>query len=247
MKMMQKRPEKRYATMREVADALEAWLVNHGYKFEPGSGEAAAKAAVLTAGGPIARRGGGGSFGGSLGSFSSGSQRITGSGTGSVRPKVIPNRHEDTVYDKTRVDTKKGDSSVKPGSSTKKPGAKPLPVAKPLDGLPGDKKSASGANPIVTGSSVTKSGPQAVIRAPGKATSGAMPAVKAEASPRSSGPQPVVVSTPAAGVPKVPSVASSGGFSTKRQPQIAPWMLVAGGIGLAIVLAAIVIAMVMFM
>ena len=69
------------AGVKLVFDALEAWLVNHGYKFEPGSGEAAAKAAVLTAGGPAPRRGGGGSFGGSHGSFSSGTQRITGSGT----------------------------------------------------------------------------------------------------------------------------------------------------------------------
>jgi len=46
MKMMQKRAEKRYANMREAADALEAWLLNHGYKFEPGSGESAAKAAL---------------------------------------------------------------------------------------------------------------------------------------------------------------------------------------------------------
>ena len=42
--MMQKRPEKRYANMREIAVVLESWLANHGYQFEPGSGEAAAKA-----------------------------------------------------------------------------------------------------------------------------------------------------------------------------------------------------------
>src|SRR5262245_11582087 len=150
VKMMQKRPEKRFANMREVADALQAWRVNHGYKFGPGSGEAAAKAALLTAGGPVARRGsGGGSFGGSHGSFASGTQRITGSGTGNIRPKPLPNRHEDTVYDKARVDTKKGDSVLRDSSSVvssnvvKKPGSKPLPVAKPLDSSSGDKKSTS--------------------------------------------------------------------------------------------------------
>src|SRR5258708_5192779 len=62
-------------------------LFRSGYKFEPGSGESAAKAALLTAGGPITRRGGGGSFGGSRGSFSGSGQRLTGSGTGSIRPK----------------------------------------------------------------------------------------------------------------------------------------------------------------
>jgi len=253
VKMMQKRPEKRYATMREVADALEGWLANHGYRFEPGSGEAAAKAAVLTAGGPPVRRGAGGSFGGSHGSFASGTQRITGSGTGGTRPKAIPNRHEDTVYDKMRVDTKKGDSSVKPGNSTKKPGSKPLPVAKPLDSLPGDKKSTSGANPIVTGSSVvSKSGPQPVIKTPNKATSGPMPAVKSDGGTRASGPQPVVNSTPTnsmntVALSKTPTVATSGLSKAKRQSQIPSWMLVAGGIGLAAILAAIVIAMVTFM
>jgi eukaryotic-like serine/threonine-protein kinase len=239
VKMMQKRAEKRYASMREVADALEGWLVNHGYKFEPGSGEAAAKAALLTAGGPVARRGGGGSFGGSHGSFASGTQRITGSGTGAARSKPGANRHDDTVYDKMRVDTKKGDSSyLKPTTGAKKPVAgKPLPVAKPLDGLPGDKKSASGAMPIITGSSVAKSGPQAIVKAPGKATSGAMPAIKPSPNVRSSGPQPVLPSAPTPPAAAVPSVVPSGTFPARRKPATSTWTLVAGGIGAVIVLA----------
>ena len=248
MKMMQKRPEKRYANMGEVADALEAWLVNHGYRFEPGSGEAAAKAAVLTAGGPIARRGGGGgSFGGSRGSFASGTQRITGSGTGGVRPKVVPNRHDDTVYDKARVDTKKGDSGLgkSSGSSSKKPGGKPLPVAKSLDGLPGDKKSASGANPVVTSGSVTKSGPQPTVNVAGKSTSGAMPTVKTESGVRTSGPQPAVTA-PTINVSKEPTVTSTRAVS-KKPSAMPQWMLVGGGIALAVVLAAILIALVMSM
>ena len=47
----------------------------------------------------------------SHGSFSGSGQRITGSGTGSIRPKA-PVRNDDTVYDKTRVDTRKGDSGL---------------------------------------------------------------------------------------------------------------------------------------
>jgi len=238
VKMMQKRAEKRYASMREVADALEGWLVNHGYKFEPGSGEAAAKSAVLTAGGPAARRGGGGSFGGSHGSFASGTQRITGSGTGAVRSKPGVSRHDDTVYDKMRVDTKKGDSSyLKPTTGTKKPVAgKPLPVAKPLDGPSGD-KSRSGGMPIVTGSSVAKSGPQPIVKVPGKSTSGSMPAIKPSPGVRSSGPQPIL---PSALVPPAdagPSVVPSSAFPARRKPATSTWMLVAGGIGAAIVLA----------
>ncbi len=64
VKMMQKRPEKRYANMHDVAEALEAWLVNHGYKFEPGGSEAALKAAALTAGVGVGGRGGPSSAGG---------------------------------------------------------------------------------------------------------------------------------------------------------------------------------------
>jgi serine/threonine-protein kinase len=247
VRMMQKRPEKRYANMREVADALEAWLVNHGYRYEPGSGEAAAKAAVLTAGGPAARRGaGGGSFGGSRGSFSGGSQRIVGSGTGGIRPKVVPNRNDDTVYDKARIDTRKGDSElIKSGGSSRKSGVKPLPVAKSLDG-PGDRKSTSGPNPIVTGSSVTKSGPQSVLNLGGKSTSGAMPAVKPDSVVRRSGPQSAVTSPPAVIAPKDP-VATTRGGPSKRQHATPQWMLVGGGIALAVVLAAIIMGLVMSM
>ena len=89
VRVMQKRPEKRYANMREIAVALEGWLANHGYQFEPGSGEAAAKAAVLTAGGPAARKTGAGSLGGSRGSFSGSSQRMTPSGA-AAKPAFEP-------------------------------------------------------------------------------------------------------------------------------------------------------------
>ena len=51
VKMMQKKPEKRYQNMKQVAEALETWLGNHQYKFEPGSPESALKASALNAGG----------------------------------------------------------------------------------------------------------------------------------------------------------------------------------------------------
>jgi eukaryotic-like serine/threonine-protein kinase len=251
VKMMQKRPEKRYANMREVADALEGWLVNHGYKYEPGSGEAAAKAAVLTAGGPAARRGGGGSFSGSRGSsFSGSSQRVTGSGTGSIRPRVSPSRHDDTVYDKTRVDTKKGDSELKKSSSVvKRPGEKPLPVARSLDNVPGDRKSSSGANPVVNGSSATKSGPQPVVKGTSKSASGAVPVAKIETkldvSVGASGPKPVVSTRPAA--PNPPTISGTVGSVSRpkrKQPSVSPWMI-AGGIAAVVLLGGLVIMIVM--
>jgi len=222
-----------------VADALEAWLLNHGYKFEPGSGESAAKAALLTAGGPVARRTGGGSFGGSRGSFSGSGQGLTGSRSGSVRPKS-PSR-DDTVYDKTRVDTRKGDSNVKPGGGKRSPTAKPLPVAKPLDSLPGDKKSSSGGNPVVTGSSVSKSGPQPVTKVASKVASGAVAVIKSDKSDPGtsiSGPQRA---TPLAEAPKPRAPAPA---PMKVPFTVAPWMIaVAAGTLLLIVLVMLVMMM----
>lgn len=263
MKMMQKRPEKRYANMREVAIALEGWLANHGYQFEPGSGEAAAKAAVLTAGGPATRRTGAGSFGGSRGSISGSSQRMTPSGgTGVIRPRsanyagdkyVGDKRTEDTVYDKTNVDTKKGAGNADKSAPGTKAGAKPLPVAKSLDGGESDKKSSTGSQRIVNGSSVSKSGAFPVAKAiGGKATSGQMPVVKAEVSKDSSkvvsGARPAVEASrqpePVKAKPSAMNTAAANPGAvapvTHRKHSLNPWMI-AGGIGLTILLLAVVI------
>lgn len=238
-KMMQKRPEKRYANMREVAIALEGWLVNHGYSFEPGSGEAAAKAAVLTAGGPATRRtGGGGSLGGSRGLFSGSSQRINPSGTGPLRTKP-PLRNDDTVYDKTNVDTKKGGGSDRSSEGTKKTGSRALPVAKSLDSTVGEKKALSGGMPAVTGSSVSRSGTQPIVRATAKMTSGPAPVVKQDASSRTSAPRPVIsasVTNRAASPPANPSAV----VPIKPRSAVNVW-LIAGGVALTIVLLALVI------
>lgn len=45
-KMLQKNPDLRYHNMSEVIDALETWLINHGFVFEPGPGDAAVMRAV---------------------------------------------------------------------------------------------------------------------------------------------------------------------------------------------------------
>lgn len=219
-KMMQKRAERRYGNMREVADALVGWLLNHGYKFEPGSGEVAAKSALLTAGGPSLRRGGPGSLGGSRGSFSTSSGRITGSSS-AARPKT-PNRHDDTVYDKTRVDTQKGnDSGSKSGSVKKPPTAKPLPVAKPLDGLPGEKKSLSGANPVV--------------RPDGKSAVNAAVTIKGKGNTPSSSPAASAGNTSSAMTEqRLPAGTNSWRFLKKPT-----WMVLSGGIVLAMLLVGI--------
>jgi serine/threonine protein kinase len=173
VKMMQKRPEKRYPTMTDVAAALENWLLMHGYKYEPGGSEAALKAAALTVGAGVGGRGGPSSAGGSR-PLSGDSGRKPGSGK-----RIIPDRSQDTVYDKARLETKKGMDS-KSGSSaggkssggrtsdSSKKAARPLPVAKPL-GMPtgSDKKTTSGSSKVVSSA---------------KSQSGTMPAAKSTPS-----------------------------------------------------------------
>ena len=157
VKMMQKRPEKRYANMRDVAQALEGWLTNHGYKFDPGSGDAMHKASDLTSGRAPGVRGspsaGGSRSGGSRDGSRGGSRDGTsGSGQrlGVGTKRLAPSRSDDTVYDKARAETKKGldkegkSDSGKSGGSDKKTPAKGIPKARPLDGSGSDKKLTSG-------------------------------------------------------------------------------------------------------
>jgi serine/threonine-protein kinase len=173
VKMMQKRPAKRYADMQEVATALEHWLTTHGYRFEPGGSEAALKAAVLTAGVTVGGRGGPSSSGGP--------RRITGDSDGMKGggKKLLPNLSEDTVYDKARVETNKGLDSSPGGKTTddSKRG-KSLPVAKALD-LPSgsDKKSASGANLAIN------TGGSSKVNRPAVTQSGALPTARSGAVP----------------------------------------------------------------
>ena len=198
VKMMQKRPEKRYANMTEVATALENWLAMHGYRFEPGGSEAALKAAVLTAGATVGGRGGPSSAGGTR-RITGDSDRKKGSGK-----KLLPNRSEDTVYDKARAETKKGmDSSAGGKSADDSKRVRPLPMAKPLDAPGSDKKGVSGANlAINTGGSskVTKPAVSQSGAIQPVARSGAMPKVAQSgpvAAASRSGPQSAVTDTAA--------------------------------------------------
>jgi serine/threonine protein kinase len=244
IKMMQKRPEKRHPTMKDVAQALETWLANHGYKFEPGSGESAAKAAMLTSG-PGYRSGPDSS--GSKGSFSGSKGRIA--GAAGARPKA-PHRNDDTVYDKARADTKKGrDSSIsKPGSSktsAKSSGAhRALPVAKALDGPGSDKKSLSGAN-LVVNPAAAQSSAKPVAKAPAKASSGAMPVVR---SAPSAAPDPFDLASASAESLSVPaaslSTLPSHSVSTSSGAEVAPWMIVTGVLAAVVLVAALVVGII---
>jgi eukaryotic-like serine/threonine-protein kinase len=233
VKMMQKRPEKRYLSMREVADALENWLVNHGYKFEPGTGDAVVKAAVLTAGAAVGGRGSASSA--SRGGSRTGSSvRPLGSGTGNLRPR-LPTRRDDTVYDKARAETKKGldpqtgkSDAGSSKSGSKRAGAKPLPVARPLDASGSSKKSMSGPNAAVK-SDTSKSGASPVVKSTSKVLSGPMRTVTTtgDVSPLESA---VALQTPAA-----KPVAKKGS-------SVAPWMLIVGGISALLLVIAVVAA-----
>jgi serine/threonine-protein kinase len=133
-KMMQKRPEKRYSNMRDVADALENWLVTHGYKFDPGSSDAALKAATLTAGATVGGRSGAGSS--KMRSISRDGSGKSGSKNGGNKSGIrreSPSRTGDTI-DQRREGTAKGMDS-----SGVKSGSKSLPVARSLDAPPKDR------------------------------------------------------------------------------------------------------------
>jgi serine/threonine-protein kinase len=238
VKMMQKRPEKRYLNMREVADALENWLVNHGYKFEPGTGDAVAKAAVLTAGAAVGGRGSLSSPSQSRGSRTGSSVRPLGSGTGGVRPR-LPTRRDDTVYDKARAETKKGldsvpgksDSGSSKSGSSKRVGPKQLPVAKPLDAPAGEKKSVSGPNAVVR-PATGKTGPVPVAKSPSKVVSGPMKAV----SPTGETARvPIASALPTTANRTLPA-------QGKKSWPVAPWMLIGGGALLLLLVIAVVAA-----
>jgi serine/threonine-protein kinase len=133
VKMMQKKPEKRYQNMKQVADALETWLTNHQYKFEPGSAEAAMKASALNAGVRVMARAGGGSSGGIGGSTGGGSK----SGSSGSGKRLLSGKRDDTVSDESREGTKKGLDEKKRSSDSSRgkmpiKGDKSLPVAKAI-------------------------------------------------------------------------------------------------------------------
>ena len=242
VKMMQKRPEKRYANMREVAAALEHWLQAHGYKYEPGSGDAAVKAALLT-NNPTAARGPGSSASASGGSL--GGSKSQGRLMPARRPKASPN--EDTVYDKAR-DTKKdlnkaGQSDPGSDKGSGKRVGKVLPKAKALDDPGSDKKTASGSQFVL----------QPESKAPGKAASGAMPTVNINTNPNRSGAVPVVKDrgrvsgampvAKAAGGAAASNVAGAAPAGGAKTIAVAPWVLITAAASAAVVILGLLIGL----
>jgi serine/threonine-protein kinase len=210
VKMMQKRPEKRYADMREVADVLHQWLESHGYTYEPVSTPAALRMAQRAAA-STATRGASGTSPGSSSGGSSGSltnlprARPLPAAGSSGRLPPPPQRHEDTVYDRARADTTKGSdilrskpqvsSGAAAGSDKKKIAvARPLPVAKPLpEGAPAS-STAAGAP---SGSALATPGKGG--GASSSAGSAAGSGLSSTPAPAAVSPQPAAVTQPSAG------------------------------------------------
>jgi serine/threonine protein kinase len=154
VKMMQKKPEYRYATARAVVDAMEVWLASRGKPVERRVSEsgkmpvvkseslAGGQGSSITATLPVARSLGAATGSGkgtgstpAIGRKSTGSGKGVGSGTGSsagTKPKV-DTRH-DTVADQEAKGTVKGlgSSGAKGSEGSGRGKDKGLLVARPL-------------------------------------------------------------------------------------------------------------------
>jgi hypothetical protein len=224
--------------------------VTHGYRYEPGGSEAALKAAALTSGANVGGRGGPSSAGGSR-RLASDSDRKKGSSK-----RLVPNRSEDTVYDKARVETKKGMDSSPGGKTTdESKRVKSLPMAKSLDPPSGsDKKAGSSASiAINTGSSKVVKPGSSSGGIPVVTRSGAVPAVAksgAVAAVAKSGPTPTLSDTSAIPTSAAASAATKINASSKKSPssvQAAPAVTAgaakpASGISPALVIGGVVAA-----
>lgn len=274
-KMIQKRPERRYARMKDVSDALKGWLTSHGFRADVASGNAALK--------PIngsANVGGAGSKGGSSKALK---RPTTGSGV-----RKVPAVDDDTLADKKRQETIKGivaDSdagkigSENPGSdkgsgkslsdSSKNlaKGSGPrLPKAKSLDAPStpkpvGEAKPGSGikvpaaatAKPIPA--KKTETGSFNFLNAPAKSgSSPSFPAVAASKNTSGAFPalaKPAAAKPAAAPVsstvktPAVAGVAPALTAETKKSAGLPIWVWIAGGATVLLLVTAIAIGIAM--
>ncbi len=261
-KMIQKRPERRYARMKDVSDALKGWLTGHGYKFESVSNVGGQR----PINGGVARPSGGGS--------SSKLNKKTGTGSG---VRIAPGVDGDTLADKERQETIKGiaaDSSPgsgKPGSD--KPGsdksksdsskslpkvagprlpkaksldaptaAKPVGEAKPSSDIkfpassssgPGSKKTSGAFNFNLSGPAKPTSNPSfPVVSLPGASQPKPRPA-PLPAGSKPAAAMPNLSTTPAAGTATTASAAPSKSVSLPL------WVWLVSGVIVLLVIAAI--------
>ena len=229
VKMMQKKPEKRYQNMKQVAEALETWLVNHSYKFEPGSQDAAMKASALNASArALARVGGGssGGFGGIGGGSAGGGSKSGSSGSGKrLVDKKRDDKRGDTA-DESRDGTQKGIEAKKRSSDSSRGKVpikdKSLPVAKAI-GAPTKADGGSDKGMIF---------PKLNTGAPsGNTPSGGMKKVEPPAATSGSG----KVLIP----PQQPTMDLVKPAGKKHAKGLPPWIIIVAGVGLLVVLSII--------
>ncbi|WP_254512242.1 serine/threonine protein kinase [Anatilimnocola floriformis] len=268
-KMIQKRPERRFARMKDVADALKGWLSSRGFKAD-----ATVSGAVKINGTPGGATGGAGSKGGSSKALK---RPTTGSGV-----RKTPAVDDDTLADKQRQETIKGivaesDAAAKPGSSKSNgkvtgdssknikvgprlPKAKSLdtPAAKPgsdtkmpaaATGAAAAAKPAPAAKKTETGSfdflnnlpARSGSSPSFPAVSLPKNTSGAIPAAKPAAAKPAAPSGPYVKTAPAVGAAPGAAVATS---AAKKAAALPMWMFLAGGGAVLLLVIAVVVGVV---
>ncbi len=101
-KMMQKKPAQRYQTMREVAEALEDWLVAHGFQFDSALQRSTKSRRGVDGGSGKGNKSGSSS---KVGKTPSGTNATTGR---SGKPTRNRHKTDDTVANQIRVETIKG-------------------------------------------------------------------------------------------------------------------------------------------
>lgn len=229
VKMMQKKQEKRFQNMNQVAEALETWLENHGYKYEPGSNESAMKAAALNAGARALARVGGGSSGGS-GGYGSGGSKSGSSGSG----RRLLDRKKDDTADASREGTHKGIEAKKRSSDSNRgklpinKGDKSLPVARAI-GAPSKPDSDNSDQAMIFKLNTGASGSSSSL-------SGGMKKVEPPAVTSGSG--KVLVQ------PKLSTTEVVKSSAKPRSKGLPPWVWIAVGVGVLVVLAILAIVVV---
>ena len=231
VKMMQKKADKRFQNMQQVAKALETWLVNHSYKFEPGSDDAAMKATALNAGVRVMARVGGGSsggYGGIGGGSAGGGSKSGSSGSGK---RLLSGKKDDTA-DAARGATQKGSDAKKRSSDSSRgkvpiKGEKSLPVAKAI-GSP-TKASDGGSDKAMIFPKLNTGA------ASGNTLSGGMKKIEPPSATSGSGKMPIPLPQPTNELVKPIATGKAKG----KAKEIPPWFWIAAAAVVLVLLAVI--------
>src|SRR5262249_26249297 len=116
----------------------------------------------------------------------------------------------------------KSDTGSSKGSG-KKTGSRPLPVARPLDAPPSDKKSLSGPNVVVKADAAGKPATKPVAKSAGQAVSGPMRAVATTSQ-------------------RAPQASAA-----KKSKSIPVWIWIAGSAAAIVVLGALAVGLVLLL